>query len=662
VFGITSSLTNTDVATLDTDGRLFRTPFSTIATSISLLTAPNALNTGGTYGIYDSSFSGASGSTTLVFKSLSGGNNIVITSSSTENSIALANNISVNSISANTFYSGATLLNLGDLINSYWSASTGPNSLIRNNGTGNLAVGNFSIIAGHSSTISTGSDYSGILHAKSSQITNSLHSSIIAGSGNQINYFSTATTYATILNGKGHYSRGNYSSILNGVSNSIGYHTTKSTILNGNNNIIQQYSSYNSILNGKNNYIFFNTSYSTIINGNSNVVSPYMNNITIIGTTGIVASESNAVYVPKLFITSTIEGGDRMVTLNVADGKVYIKPLPSFTGATSTGLTHSVYAGTFDNNLVFKSFSGGNNIIVTSSSTENAVALSNNIIINSISANTISGGTFYSGSTPFENIFITTGSTSGIGTSIFINKTGSQLNLKSISAGTNVTLFDDGSNITISSTGGVGGGATVNNGLNTYTAGTNTFQSVNMSAATLDNLTVSGNTLLSTLSATTISASTLISGSTNVDNLFSRKKQYKIKTVQQIHSATTTVTVDELTLDLVGGKKYLIDGVLTISGATGGGRFGLSGTSSPTLTASFVGTTNGVTAFQGHLTQTNGLISSQTVASSSAIHFQNIKGLIQPSSDGTISVVYRAVSGGNNICVEANSWLILEEI
>ena len=54
------------------------------------------------------------------------------------------------------------------------------------------------------------------------------------------------------------------------------------------------------------------------------------------------------------------------------------------------------------------------------------------------------------------------------------------------------------------------------NGLNTYTGGTITSPSVNISAATLDNLSVSGATSLGVLSATTI-----ISGSTNLYNIFS---------------------------------------------------------------------------------------------------------------------------------------------
>ena len=55
----------------------------------------------------------------------------------------------------------------------------------------------------------------------------------------------------------------------------------------------------------------------------------------------------------------------------------------------------------------------------------------------------------------------------------------------------------------------------VQNGLNTYTGGTDNFPTVNVSAATLDNLSVSGVSSLGVVSATTI-----ISGSTNLYDIF----------------------------------------------------------------------------------------------------------------------------------------------
>jgi len=79
----------------------------------------------------------------------------------------------------------------------------------------------------------------------------------------------------------------------------------------------------------------------------------------------------------------------------------------------------------------------------------------------SLSSTTVSGGTFYSGSTPLYNILIQ-------------QITGSSTNVN------------------------------VKNGTNTYTGGSPTLLSVNISAATLDTLTVTGNTILSATSATTV--------------------------------------------------------------------------------------------------------------------------------------------------------------
>lgn len=70
--------------------------------------------------------------------------------------------------------------------------------------------------------------------------------------------------------------------------------------------------------------------------------------------------------------------------------------------------------------------------------------------------------------------------------------------------------------VELSFTGGSGGDTTyIQNGLNTYTAGTATQPSVNISAATLDNISVSGNTVLAALSATTI-----FSAGTNLYSIF----------------------------------------------------------------------------------------------------------------------------------------------
>jgi hypothetical protein len=110
---------------------------------------------------------------------------------------------------------------------------------------------------------------------------------------------------------------------------------------------------------------------------------------------------------------------------------------------------------------------------------------------------------------------IITGTTLGGQTPIFAQANGSTLEFYSLSAGTNVTLSGPNSNvITINSSGGGGGGGNVIPGLNTYTGGSPTAQSVNISAATLATLSVSGNTSLGPVSATSVTI--LNSGATAI--------------------------------------------------------------------------------------------------------------------------------------------------
>jgi len=103
-----------------------------------------------------------------------------------------------------------------------------------------------------------------------------------------------------------------------------------------------------------------------------------------------------------------------------------------------------------------------------------------------------------------------TGYSLGSGVPIYAQKVGAQLQFRSLSAGTNIT-FVSGDTITINASisGGTSGGGSNINGLNTYTAGTSTTQSINVSALTIDNLTVSGQS----------SFQTILSGGTNLQDI-----------------------------------------------------------------------------------------------------------------------------------------------
>lgn len=175
--------------------------------------------------------------------------------------------------------------------------------------------------------------------------------------------------------------------------------------------------------------------------------------------------------------------------LNMADDLMWVRTsngiLPiSISGGTSTvtgGANLGSGVGVFESlnsgNLRFYSFSAGTNVTITSGATEITINASGE-------ANTASSV--------------------GSGNSIFKQKTGVDLEFRSLSAGTNITITT-GDTITINSTGGGGGGGgSVIGGLNTYTGGSSSLTSVNISAATLNSLNVSGNTTLGPSSASSV--------------------------------------------------------------------------------------------------------------------------------------------------------------
>ena len=101
--------------------------------------------------------------------------------------------------------------------------------------------------------------------------------------------------------------------------------------------------------------------------------------------------------------------------------------------------------------------------------------------------------------------------------------------------------------------GGSGGTPTyVQNGLNTYTGGTSSLPTVNISAATLNNLTVSGATSLGVVSATTI-----YSGATDLSNIF--KSRYQIcLPIHSDASASITMTNQALAEQFFGNNNRVI--------------------------------------------------------------------------------------------------------
>ena len=193
-----------------------------------------------------------------------------------------------------------------------WSASTGANSIIANNGTGNIASGDYSMVAGLNNSATGQTTYSTILNGKRNVIStsNSLigggffnsissthnsniygHNSIVGGISNTIN---NAYGYSIIgggtnnlitndhsvvvggnsNSGTSHYNfigsglknlvAGGYSSVLNGVYNLVA--GNYSSVLGGKSN--SGMSLYSNIVNGASNYI--NSNLSSIVGGNNN--------------------------------------------------------------------------------------------------------------------------------------------------------------------------------------------------------------------------------------------------------------------------------------------------------------------------------------------------------------------------------------------------------
>jgi len=103
-------------------------------------------------------------------------------------------------------------------------------------------------------------------------------------------------------------------------------------------------------------------------------------------------------------------------------------------------------------------------------------------------------------------------------------------------------------------------GTLIQNGLNTYTGGTIANPTVNISAATLNNLSVSGETLLGT-----ISAATIVSGNTDLYDIFDVKGSEDITRVQPGANITTGGTENNPMVNLVDSPSV---NNFTVSGNT----------------------------------------------------------------------------------------------
>lgn len=213
------------------------------------------------------------------------------------------------------------------------------------------------------------------------------------------------------------------------------------------------------------------------------------------------------------------------------------------------------------NDLVVESTLSASTMTATTLYVGNTSIDSSNSTFNSLSAVTFSAGTIYSGGTNLYSIFLTANDGNDItrvqpGSNITTGGTGNNptINLVASPSVNNITFsgtaiggtvqagagtFTSLSAATLSGGTILSGGTNlysifatnasitptyIQNGLNTYTGGTATNPTVNVSAATLSTLSVSGATSLGVVSATTI-----ISGSSNLDVIFHQKNGYKLQ-------------------------------------------------------------------------------------------------------------------------------------
>ena len=187
----------------------------------------------------------------------------------------------------------ALLSESGGTSGNLWSASTGLNSIIANNGTGNLAAGNYSIVGGQSNTASAGHSFIG---GGKSNLMITPYGVIVGGYINNLTYGAmafmggggknllssqngiivggyrnsgTSTQYSIIVGGKYNLSSSNYATIVGGYKNRA--LATHSFIGGGKSN---SGTGYNSVIVGGG-FNYTKSNYSSVGGGFGNYSSNY---------------------------------------------------------------------------------------------------------------------------------------------------------------------------------------------------------------------------------------------------------------------------------------------------------------------------------------------------------------------------------------------------
>lgn len=403
---------------------------------------------------------------------------------------------------------------------------------------------------------------------------------------------------------------------------------------------------------------------------------------------------------PSISAITTLYSGSTDVSLlfatpeNVSLINSQLATKANLSGATFTGaiIAPSAYITSLSGGTLF---SGNTDVSLLFATPENIALITNQLatkanlsgatFTGNIYAPQISGGTLYSGSTDVSTLFATPQNIS------LIN---SQLNTKANLSGATFTgnIFAPSISATTFYSGStelstlIPNPTFVQNGLNTYTGGTSSNPSVNVSGLTINNINVSGSATFNTLSATTVSAQTYYLSGQSIYDMFAKTGTTGMYI--EVYTASTTWSVPDdvrqVTVELWGGGggggcgSKLVGGGYTLGGGGGAsgayviGTVAVSPGSAMTITvgsggtpgygvgissASGTGATNGGNTIFGSLIATGGTKGTNATYNSSN-GTGGIATSLYPNQDTVFTPSYiftRGFDGQNGVGVPATS-------
>jgi hypothetical protein len=340
-----------------------------------------------------------------------------------------------------------------------------------------------------------------------------------------------------------------------------------------------------------------------------NISALTINTITASGTSNFITLSATS------FSAGTINSGNTEIStlflnvngntklqngLNTYTGGTYSFPTINFSSAT---LNNIIVSGTgIYNTLSGVSFTAGT-INSGATNIQSLFAKVANENFTSLSATNFSAGTYFSGSSTLDSIIYSIAlnldnSTSSTGNTYIqnglntytggtqsrptVNISALTINTITVSGASNFTAlsatsFSAG---TINSGGteistlflNVNGSTKFQNGLNTYTGGTYNFPTVNVSALTIQSITVSGVGIYNILSGVSFTAGTINSGATNIQTLFAKSVNENFTTLSSTTFSAGTYfsgssALSTLFLNTNGGTK-IQPGLNTYTGGT----------------------------------------------------------------------------------------------